>query len=967
MRKRIKQIRIHKDEFRQTRDFLLHNFFVGLNLSNGICQTTAMNICEAISLFMLYGEDGYWSNSFQDIINYSEQSRDNYIYASMILGRLDDAITGLSLDKKEIFMHENVLKDNKMNVYNYIKGFMMLLTDQNSHPVDYSTFAFKNFVKLLLCYSRYGLPFIQEQNIPLFFIDAINNVSGQLLDDISEIFTNLFKYSNNSSLHKNISLPDNGTPSADYVVSQADQQELNGLSEIMSHLLNAFSPYFGVDYKIIPQQNLDKLFYYANIFSSYCANYPFLLFLNNNISQNMLTLLHHFSCYPVLKISQCFFEIFGEIREMVYKNFVFAGNPKEIINYFTQISTGVMNNLKLSNLNVDVMEVEKNITKVGEQNLANILEDIEIEEETDIDDVPIKNYRKTAAFIFEDIIQIIQHFDPENGVSTYLTELGALIQNKPEPMTEQFLCLVEAVLYNVRCVKIIFDIPGRNPEMLLNFCEYIFSFTNNLTNNNNKIMLSFVIFLNSLDTYIPINESVLLKSFQFLVAIACSYISLQPITAYVIKELIEKMNGALHENIYKLLSDFYVQNFDQFTSITNKHLTAAILNISLNESSNINAIVTVVNSLLGPVNNLIQRIPEFFPQKNIIDDEKKKEILFKISTTHSAIALHFQKFNKFENNFLGSEMLFAICDKNNSNTCCLYSCFNYYDNLVQYFSGYDAIIDDAVLFLLRFTKAIHNKSEFFFADINKILYSVLTENVKVYSAIELMKGLYGGILTYSNNMELRNQIESSIFMVINQLSLRINDLSANSLEQMKNTAAFVAKMIEKMNSFQMVPNDPSNQNFNIFNEFFKKMVNMTHSVCESTFNQRVLKFLDTFYSSNKITNEIKLSVAFEVLTHFFNQFNKYTESDSDKIGNILYLLFNLNPDAFLKFLSEIENGVVFANYFEFYARGPLFKEKSIKFAELLIECSHSPEKKEEAIKKLDFEVSFAKSRINMNH
>ena len=171
--------------------------------------------------------------------------------------------------------------------------------------------------------------------------------------------------------------------------------------------------------------------------------------------------------------------------------------------------------------------------KEGEEiKLSEILEDTQMNIESEIEDISIDEYRKNASIFYEDIISIIYALDPSDGVTKYFTQLGSFIANKPNPLTDEYLLQVEAVLFNVRSTRVIFDLPqNNNPEILLRFCEFILELDNIL---ENKIMISFIIFINKIYNYIPSNLNLMMKTIQFLLLAMSKFSVLQNISSSII-------------------------------------------------------------------------------------------------------------------------------------------------------------------------------------------------------------------------------------------------------------------------------------------------------------------------------------------------------------------------------------------------------------------------------------------------
>lgn len=918
---KISEIAETKDMFNKYKGFLLSQIFPKLKLNSHLQEKISMNICSAITIFVLMGKIKYWPESIEDVIEMSKTSSDNNIFSSMILSNIHYAFTKMKVSERDIKEMKDSLRfsfdivnEYILNLYNIVKS-----NNNNNTQNQSSTLLFQNLVNIAFSFADVGDNILTISDIVNYFLTSMPNYDNSIQQLISDCLSIILKKTKNANIYYRIKL-DNSNNNNNYMqllLSQCDQNEIVIVGNLINMIYNLYANYSSVSNILaITTEQKEILFHTANIFSSICSYYIYLMFNLDDISSKMIEIYSFFIKCPILKVSSLFFHTIDEMKTFLDRYFklnTYNENQKlSFMQFIFSLSDAIMMNTKLKNLNVNLRYLEKNkhTNNLSKLTLFSMLNDIN--DDTDIisEDISLSSYRQNAKEAYYDLFLIIKYMFNNYGVEQYLTLLGEKLMKSPlnnikdnsneQQISNDYLILVEAVLFNVDSLQEIFDLPDMDCSMLLNFCTFILQ---SQLLSNQRIMLSFISFLYSLYHKIHKDKFLYEESIKFLLQQSTNEL-LQGIVTLIIKLIIENasketVNGIVYEHIYQ----FLLNNYNSLYYISAGNIIEALIRSKIYSNVEPSEICSVIKCIKDVM------MMDYNSQQNGTQQQYLSlEKLIVVTTQITKII-----------GTINDEMLNVIYCKEYANDNMNFI-FNFSDMIINTYYNDKVIMSSLTSLYIFFANGIKTKSDNYFDEINNVIFTLYAKNNTIYTIIHLMKIFYEQILTQTNNIQRKQLIAENFFIICNQIKTNCISLSHNSnilVESISSFASFFNSMIKYLPYINLNVNDNYSNLYNIISF----LVDCNKTIITSDMNTNIIKSISTLYKSQLLPQECKDKITNELVLVS----NNWIYSNIDVYNNnsfalMLLDIYNCNKELFVNIVKNtFKFGEIISDYFILYA------------------------------------------------
>lgn len=885
LRQHISSIKEKKETFLNYKTFFLSNIYQKISLTTPEEQKISMNICSAITIIVLVGKATFWPESIENVIEMSKTSEQNFIFASMILGNINHELDSMLISKRDKEIIINFLRSYDTLITQFITQ-ILFDTEKVKKEILY-----KNCLNILLSFANCGVNFIGvDERIPVTLVSSLVSFSN-LRDLISEVVTEMIANSSSSKLYTKINIKiDNYIPD---LMNKCDKKEMHCILEIAKMINNLYLHY--LNKPSFTEEEKDIIFHSASIFASLMKNYIFLLFLSNPEEIKFQSIFSFFIGSSTRRTSLLLFDSITEMKDFIDGGYHLSDMGEEakqnFLYFLFSLSELIMNNTKLKSLSVNFELISKNQS----QNLSNtdIYSILADEEEIEISDESAIQYRKNAEEAFNDIFICIMYNYGEKGIALFLGKLGELLVKNTNSsksindISNEYLTLVEAELFTVQSLSSIFDLPNMSPQMLLNFSNFIL---NSQLLSNEKILVRFILFLNSISHHISNDKNLYYGSINLLLNVAGKCEPLCKATTLVLVDIISAAKpNEMNKAVGSLCADFFTKHCNDIDYISIGNVVEGALKA---DSDSLGRIIEV---LKGAVTKTCD-------YKKIFEINNK---ILKVLSKSNLDAL----FNLYKDPG-GLNFIFDF------SSGLINNCYNETEEM-----------NTLLLFFMRFCLAFKERCALFFDIINDIIFSLYAKNPSLFNAVLLMKFFYGAILSHNTiNTEKNNLIEAKFFIICSQIKTNIYSLQSNEVisETIAAFAQFFAVMIDKIKHF-----DFNQNNLNILNETFTLFIESSQSLVMNDLNIDIVKAFLNFYNNPNVNDQIKNGFSKGVLISVFSTLENFSYKGKKVIAMLMSKIFNLSREVFQEVINKEKYGTMIFEYFI------LFADKNDKIEQLI--------------------------------
>lgn len=953
---KILKISESKETFNKYKTLLLNQFLPKLKLTSNIQEKISMNICSAITILLLMGKITHWSKSIEDVIELSKVSKEYNIFSSMILSNIHYALSKMKVSERDI----QEIKDSLCYSFEIVNKYILSLYTNVKN--SQGNFLFKNLINISFSFANIGDNILIIEDIINFFLTSMPNYDNSTQQLISECLITVIKKTKSAKIYNKIKLDEKNINNnyTTILISYCDQNELSIIINLINMIYNLFLNFSSVQniLAITPKEK-EILFHTANVYSSICKYYIYLMFNLDELSSHIIEIFSFFMKCPILKISILFFDVVEEMKlfvDIYFKLSSYNENQKyTFMNFIFTLSDYVMNNTKLQNLNVNYNNLEKNkySTNLSNLTLFSILDDVTDDNSTlENNDMSLQTYRQNAKEVYYDLFIIIKYMFNHYGIEQYLTRLGEMLMNTSrninsiEQVSNEYLTLVEAVLFHVDSIHEVFDLPDMNPEMLFNFCKFIL---NSQLMQNDKIMLSFTSFLYSLHPKIHQDKILYEGSIKFLLQESNNDL-LQGIATTIIKLIIENADKEIiNDNVYEILYHYLINNYNKLFYISAGNIVEAFLRSKMHVNIKLNDICITIKNL-----------------KDIIMDDyssKVNNIQEKYKSTQKIVEVLI-RINKIISN-INDEMLNLIYCKEYSNDNMNFI-FNLSNIIIDSFYNDAILMNMLVTLFIYFANGIKSKSENYFDEINSLIFILYSKNNSIFYVIQLMKIFYEQILLKTNNIKRKNSIADNFFIICNQIKRNCISLTNRNdifIETMTYFALFINSMMRNLPYINM---NSDNNSSNLF-EIISILIESNRTIIHSGMNNNIIKAISSIYKSKLLSKDIKDKITSDIVLVQTNWIYSNININNNAFSLMLIDIYNVNKELFCKIIKNcFQFGNIISDYFIVYEFIGDFVEKINFFVKELVNiCKEGTTKdKEMFVKKYQIKIDKIKNIIN---
>lgn len=882
IRKNIIEIEKNNEMYQRYKEIMINKILGKLSFVSNLDEKISLNICSGISVMLMYGIRDKWITGIKDIKNMSNLNEAYFVYSLMIFGSIAHEIE--SIEQSEWILEE-------MKKY---QDIMILYIKENFPKTINDKILVKYMLNVMISFTKCDVNIIEMNHIGKEVVSLISQYDNSIRELINELIGESMNRTKNSKIYTTM----DNINSIESFISKCDINEMNSINEIITILQNTFNQF---------KSNTEILFSISSIFSSICSNFSFFLFYHKtllNVRQFFITLISS----PILKISSLFIESLEEIKVFInYTRLLYSEEEKtSIINFLFEINDILYNNSKLKGLNVnyDSIKAYSSSMNLSGITLYNIIDnDIAMS----IDDITVYQYRNIIDDTFTDILTMMISLNGASMIKSYIEHLSSFLINAEDAKKDissislSYLISVEAVIFNIRSIVIIFDMPNISSDILITFASFIM---NSQLVLNDKIMMSFMLLLYSMSLYISSDVSFYEKSISFLLKVATSFQILSSIATCIISDIVSH-SLSYNDNVFKMLCEYYQVNYTSIDYVTAGNVIESILNVLLKGNPNKDEIQKTMNAI-----------------HSVMTYEMNVKNIKKVININSKM-----------NDILGRYDMSIIID-NIKNNCII----AYTEKIIEQFIKNSDIIQDVVIFYNQLCSIIKENVTLIYSTNEKIFNLILNNNTcDIYQIVELLIKVY--TFCNSNNM-------------ITILTLLFNKVmtDASNIELLNSFVKFFILVLSK---------GVSNNSFKIITDILSFIMNTNKNIIDNEFNDNIIKCFITLYSQD-IYSIIKLNYCESILRNILETFNHYSFDIIDSLTYLMIALYTTNQTTFNQVISQIKHGSIISQFFSIYSKIKPERIKSLVKDILLI--SKNKVSNEDLIMK-QYEIEIKKVQI----
>ena len=319
------------------------------------------NLCASISVLIILGFSGNWSNGIEQLIsmaNTNGADSGNILMAALIIGNIEDIYNKLKekLDKKDSDYLLKLFENYSEIIENFIKS---LISNCFNGPKEnfVNGILFKAFINILQLAKYFKVNIIKIQGFLDFLINCISyiDINPDFINQICEVFSDTL-----SNKNLNISFDSSKLRISEFLnfLSQVENfsefTEIKKCIELIQNVKNYYSQQ-NIDTVIKNEKNVQILFAACNIFNDLCENFCYLFFLPG-FDVVMQEIFSYFIGLPIYKVNQILLTSFNELASLTYINYDFSNyeeNEREKVkknfkDFLYNVHNSIFNNIKLN-------------------------------------------------------------------------------------------------------------------------------------------------------------------------------------------------------------------------------------------------------------------------------------------------------------------------------------------------------------------------------------------------------------------------------------------------------------------------------------------------------------------------------------------------------------------------------------------------------------------------------------------
>ena len=925
-------------------------------------------ICDCLSILIISGITCSWQTCIQDLINEAKSGNHELIFIA--LRSIADCSIIMNFYEKESddeywddnlninLQHKIEIKNKLMENSNLIFDFIgAVYCNINKLEKKLKNRIIKAIIDLISFWSQLNLNILTNNNIFIIIMDLINmteeeNDKIENLKSVAELISASILTSKNCRLYEFYErINENNTPreALESIQNNVDIDEKKGIDNSLNYILKQID-----EYNNSKTQNENILWIYAKIFSCFLENYLFFFFdFNNKTNKIIFELLKYFISHKKRKISWLFFNTIDSMMNFICDYYRFYGveenQKQQFSNYLIEILLKIMENCAYKKLNPnDFSQLQKTILfKDSEFNWeiknSNDSYNNTNEDEFDLDDVDLKEYRNCAEHTFYCIYIIFKeglNLDYEKFFINKITSLNG--DNIKINYDEKNLIILDVILLVIKSI-----IEGINIDSSMEIIKIINDYIYNLSESvcvqkiNINIFIDYLLIINKFGNFLFIDKKYFKQAILKLLFVSDK----KDINQFIIDscyKVISNLCGDLKENInYEKIFEVLLERFKKIYKLFNINNISPLIDLinamfyimginRINDNENTKFennknLISFFNMILDPVNNDLNLL---FEHKNNMNNIYLKTGIIKSFLLYKNIFYNIH----YVASPLRKKIYNEFMPKNINN---LIRIFNIFPKDIEIFS---AIID----FYTNNATYIGEDCLTVFPTINSVFIELFKANNIYFEVIDFLDIIYKKILTYLNKND-NNYLEQNKFMLDNFFIL-----TEYSIKYIKEESSFNIEFIKKIKLFLYFINDVfpliyinPEQSDNIKNIiekiilifcFIIDIINLIIKEDKNNNNEDILsdniisfiiKSIISLFKENiikclllNLSNERNETLILQIVENSWNLFNlKYFKHLScQELTSLYWNMILYNYQMFCEiFLNNLEKKIVFPN------------------------------------------------------
>ena len=908
-------------------------------LKTNINQKLLENICSSITVLIIIGINGNWTNGINQLIIAAKENNGgdiaNVLMASLIISNINYIFEKLKL-KLTIKKTETIST--------YIKGFSndikeftnFLITGAFNGPKEnfVNTPLFKAFIGIVQSFKYFDINIIKIHGFLDFLINCISyiNVNKDLILQICDIFDYTFSDKNNIGLIFDCKCEYKMEYLVVFLNNISNHKDFKEIKKCIELIMNVKNYYSNKDINEIKNnpKDIQILFASCNIFSSLIENYSYIFFMPE-IDEIIQDIYFYFISLPIYNISELLFDSLTNVMYLIHHGYKFD-------NFSSDIN---IQNDKLQKFNIFLYKIHNSVF----QNMK--LESMEEYNNIHFDSFPNNNNARIDKYISEILKASIYNDEKIN----YIVGATQFYENLYEIINDLYgikdfcdkLCqfLMNAVNSNdliiIDCILMIFNTIGMRlnsdlPEVIFNLIDYLLNGNNNLLNDLRfslefiQLMLVMRIPISQNIKYINIiiqnllkekyndNEMNFIKIDFIFKLITTSYQTYKNRNKKILKNEEDK-NSLM--NIFNILSQHLIDNLFQSSykylmKLIDSIFVSCFFNIYIGNLSN-NVLFNISEKLFNDANKIFNMSSVQNNNKNelymkyiyivfsIIKNIGKEntclllELYNKIDPSPNIINgslnnNNISYFTNIENNII---IIINDCSENSQNS----------DNNI--INSIISLCNSMIKPLKEETSNYYNT----FSNIISMIHKLNPSNVKEFDLINI---LYKNIFTYCKSSPIYNQINELCFDILNimnpkfKLVKKDEDRLLLSIKMCEFILLFFPNVAHNINEIC----DKHSNNNSIFSYGFNELINNYENNDNEEYNYIFTLLIKTLCENNFIFNDFIKSYVIRLMCAIITHLNNFKSGINKCIPNYFmifkYFLSGAN-DEFKTSLKQLFN------------------------------------------------------------
>ena len=987
-----------KEKFEKYKNYLLNIYQSILQMNKA--PKLLENICSSISILIVIGINGNWTNGIEQLIGAAKENNGgnlgNILMASLIISNINDTIEKLKekIPKNNLEVIENYIKINTNNIKEF-SNFLITAAFNGTKEKFVNTLLFKAFIGIVQSFKYFDINIIKIHGFLDFLINCISyiEINQDLILQICDIFDHAFKDKNNVGLFCECKSGHALKYFINFLNNISNHKDFSEIKKCIELIMNVKNFYSNKDLNEIKNnpKDIQILFASCNIFGSLMENFGYIIFLPE-IDSVVQDIFSYFINLPIYNISRILLNSLSQIKCYVHYGYKFNNYTGENIinakqkfnNFLYNIHNCVFQKMKLSSMN-EYNNLDFNSFSLN--NSARLDKAINELLKKSIDDDEKINYIISATDFYEDLYEIINDL---YGIKDFCDKLCQYLMSA---VNNNELIIIDCIFIVFN--KFAFKLSNDLPEIIFNMIDFIL-------NNNNQANL-----LNNLRFTLQFIQLMFIMKIDISKNIKYVNIIIQNLVKQKYNE--DKMNLLIINFIYRLIMTSFQNcknNKEKFSlSEDNKSSLMNIFNVLSQYLINIISEVSYIyllklidcvfascfyNAYLGIFSNTISfNIAEkLFKDANAIIDlsinqnNGKKELYMKyIHIVFSIIknignessSLLFELYNKKDPNpniiSQGNNVTYFTNIENNIN--------NIINDCSENSNNPDLnIINSIILLCNTAIKSLKEKILNYFINFTNIISLIQKQNPTNIKLFDLTIVLYKNIFTYCKNDQLYTQLSEKCFENLNIMNSKYNIAKKDdeNLSLSSKICEFILLYIPNFSHILSQICDKQNRNNCIFSYGFNELINTFENNDNNEYNNLFTTLVKSMCDNNLFSNYI-IDYANRLITAIICHLQFFKSNLNKCASNYFIILKYFWTNANEKFLQSLraifknDNQIIFAvgkyldkiNYKNYNNLEEKIKENNNSFINELGELIHAMD-----TKKNEFVTKYVKIVDEMN-